>query len=396
MIPILVTHWAKTPARTAYLERTLASLARGFPNSPIVVSFEPKGVSPAFAESMRLVRGWRRAKAIVHPIKGNRVDAHLDWALDELCGSPILYVQDDFVLNDGVEFDLREALGFMEEKRASLLRMVVAAPHDTSKRRVLKDQPFDLIEPGGPNGEHYYSHNPAIHSPRLRDAVGRFVQAGDSAWEWKYSIRAAQAFAEDRCRIYATKTNLFTHIGDERTIPVSEQRLGEFGSEFAIPPDLIWAIRDRVPDGSTLVEFGSGEGSAALANYFTVHSIEDCMQWLNRFTGPNYHFAPLIRDWYSRDAVFDIFDEIGAFDVLLIDGPSSARGDRRGVLPVLGSLLRQRPKLIVVDDTHREAERQIADEVTRLVDGRRERIVARPVVLGIVAGERSFDLIVPG
>lgn len=393
MIPILVTHWAKSPARTGYLERTLASLVRGFPGSPIVVSFEPANVSPAFRESMSLVRDLRRT-AIVHPIKGSRVDPHLDWALDQLCGSPILYVQDDFVFNDDASLDVGEALDFMEEKRASLLRLVVAAPHDTSRRRVLSGQPFDLIEPGGPNGEHYYSHNPAIHSPRLREAVGRFVIPGVTPWEWKYSIRASLAFSEDRCRIYASKENLFTHIGDERTIPASEQRLGELGSEFSIPPDLIWAIRDRIEDGATLVEFGSGEGSVALSRYFKVHSVEDCMQWLNRFTGPTYHFAPLIREWYSRDAVDEIFDSIGPFDVLLIDGPSSARGDRRGIIPVLGRVLERRPRLIVVDDTHREPERQVADEVYRVVGGDRRRVAAVPAAAGLSA-ERCFDLIAP-
>lgn len=396
MIPILVTHWAKTHARTEYLGRTLDSLSRGFPSSPVVVSFEPKSVSPAFADSMRVVRDRRRTTAIVHPVKGSRVDVHLDWALDKVCRSPVLYVQDDFVFNDDAEFDLREALDFMEDRRASLLRLVVAAPHDTAKRVVLDGQPFDLIEPGGPNGEHFYSHNPAIHSPRLREGVGRFVIPGSTPWEWKYSIRASAAFRQDRCRIYATKSNLFTHIGDDRTIPASEQRLGELGSEFAIAPDLIWAIREMIADGATLVEFGSGEGSAALSRYYKVHSIEDCMQWLNRFDGPTYHFAPLVRDWYSRDAVDDIFEEIGPFDVLLIDGPSSARGDRRGVVAALGSILRERPRLIVVDDTHREAEQWVSDEVLRFVGGgSRRRVEARAAAVGVSA-ERSFDLIVPG
>ena len=133
-------------------------------------------------------------------------------------------------------------------------------------------------------------------------------------------------------------------------------------NNWTIPKELFDWIRANLPDGKTILELGSGDGTDELRKHYTVHSIEHDLAFVKE---GNYIHAPIIRyrgyDWYDLTKL----KALPKYDLLLIDGPTSVIG-RRGFIKHRDLFNLNVP--IVIDDTQREAERIIAMDLSQMLD----------------------------
>ena len=136
------------------------------------------------------------------------------------------------------------------------------------------------------------------------------------------------------------------------------------GKHWAIDGGVLTAIERLVPKGSTVLELGSGDGTAALVERYTVYSVEDEEAWVGHCEGATYIHAPFVvpdtkrPGWYDVDVLRQALPE--RYDVLLIDGPAGHKG-REGILHHVDLFRTDVP--IIVDDTVRSHEADIAREL---------------------------------
>ncbi|MDC1160145.1 hypothetical protein OAT10_00175 [Luminiphilus sp.] len=123
---------------------------------------------------------------------------------------------------------------------------------------------------------------------------------------------------------------------------------------WAIGEETFHWIHNNIEYGSTILEFGSGDGSDALSDYYKVHCIEHDMEWVNKFEKINYYHAEIIDGWYNPT----VLDKVpNNYSLIIIDGPPGRIG-RSGIKSHLDKLNLNVP--IIIDDTHRLAERELA------------------------------------
>ena len=168
--------------------------------------------------------------------------------------------------------------------------------------------------------------------------------------------------------------------------------------EWAISKELFQDISDVLPEGKTILEFGSGSGTHELLKHWSVISVEDNAKWLNlasRFNmGPHrstYIHAPLSPTpkqdkypdtlWYNHEALSAELKD-NHFDLVIIDGPCTGTFDyvsesnidgwigRAGIL----TFIENHPtlfqgKYIIVDDCERPDELVVAEDIASLVNG---------------------------
>ena len=132
-------------------------------------------------------------------------------------------------------------------------------------------------------------------------------------------------------------------------------------SGWAISQELFDWICQNFPQGSVIVECGSGIGSLALARAgFTVYSIEHDHRWLNKYEHENIHYiyAPITcvgEDlWYTVELVKKGLPE--KYDLILVDGPTGWIG-RHGFLKNIE--LFNSNLTIIFDDIDRPAEKKL-------------------------------------
>ena len=134
---------------------------------------------------------------------------------------------------------------------------------------------------------------------------------------------------------------------------------------WALPQEALNEIQKRAP-GGVAVELGSGSTTTHLVKHFDrVYSVEHDPAFLNPVeTGSAYIYAPLQdlpggeRVWYSRNAVEALLPN--SFDFLLIDGPPGVFG-RKGLLYHLDLFKSLNSAMILVDDTNRQAEKELVE-----------------------------------
>ena len=168
--------------------------------------------------------------------------------------------------------------------------------------------------------------------------------------------------------------------------------------EWAISAELYDDIKSILPEGKTILEFGSGSGTHELLKHWSVVSVEDNAKWLNlasRFNmGPHrstYIHAPLSPTpkqdkypdtlWYNHEALSAGLKD-NHFDLVIIDGPCTGTFDyisesdidgwigRAGIL----TFIENHPtwfqgKYIIVDDCERPDEMVVAEDIASLVNG---------------------------
>jgi hypothetical protein len=130
----------------------------------------------------------------------------------------------------------------------------------------------------------------------------------------------------------------------------------------AISPGLYRYIKKVLPKGSTLLELGSGAGTAHLAEFYKMYSVEDKEEWLGKHNSTYIH-APLVRisdplfpdmkSWYDPEVLKRKLPK--KYDALLIDGP---RGHRGGVITHWDLFLPDVP--IFIDDVQAPVEWKVA------------------------------------
>lgn len=145
-----------------------------------------------------------------------------------------------------------------------------------------------------------------------------------------------------------------------------------------------WAIQEscynflveKLPAGSTLLELGSGIGTMHLAKHFKMYSIENYLEWVDKYDSTYIH-APIKSyddrwtapdlpgegterqlGWFDPQIVANNLPE--KYDAILIDGPNGMFG-RGGFLKHLD--LFNTDVLMVFDDIDRESEMQLMIKV---------------------------------
>jgi precorrin-6B methylase 2 len=88
---------------------------------------------------------------------------------------------------------------------------------------------------------------------------------------------------------------------------------------YSTPNSMFDWLNDNLPNGSKILEFGSGTGTIELTKSFDVTSIEDNEEWLYLAQDSTYIYAPLVNDWYDWQALEILQDE--TFEAIIIDGP---------------------------------------------------------------------------
>lgn len=125
-------------------------------------------------------------------------------------------------------------------------------------------------------------------------------------------------------------------------------------------------ILKHFPDGSTMIELGSGRVTEEFAKHYNVYSIEHNAEWVGKFNS-NYIHAP-IKDygnyqWYDRDKIKKSLPE--KYDFILIDGPPKKYG-RMGFFDNIDLFNPNVPMLF--DDTHRRSEKKLIKRVAKHLD----------------------------
>ncbi len=124
--------------------------------------------------------------------------------------------------------------------------------------------------------------------------------------------------------------------------------------------------RNFIP-GATILELGSGEGSALLAERYDLHSVEHDPEWLQKFEKVRYIHAPIRAHkavkgfpherWYDKTVI--AATQTIPYSLVIVDGPPAHVG-RTGFLKYL-SLFNEVP--ILFDDLHRTWEMKLAKKV---------------------------------
>lgn len=131
---------------------------------------------------------------------------------------------------------------------------------------------------------------------------------------------------------------------------------------WSISKTLFEWIKTNIPIGSVILEFGSGEGTKYLTEYYDVYSIEQNEEWVGYDPKSNYIYAPLINGWYDMDIITNNLPE--KYDLLLIDGPIG--DDRINFLRHYEEFNCDIP--IIVDDTNREIDEALSRRLKNLLN----------------------------
>lgn len=132
---------------------------------------------------------------------------------------------------------------------------------------------------------------------------------------------------------------------------------------FAISEECYKWIEENLPEGSTILELGSGNGTKELTKKWKVYSIENNPDWVGVAKDSNYIHAPLVKypelpyEWYDIEVVGNNIPE--KYDLILVDAPTGH--GRWGFIHFIDLFNVDVP--IIVDDTHREEERRVATKI---------------------------------
>lgn len=131
-----------------------------------------------------------------------------------------------------------------------------------------------------------------------------------------------------------------------------------FDDSFCISEKLFNTILSLVPEGGTILEFGSGWSSGELSKYYTVYSIEHDSKWINKYN-TNYIHAPIIKGWYDPQVFEKLLPK--KYDLLLIDGPPGYM--RKNFLNHLS--LFNLDVILIFDDMQREEDYSIMMKIAQ-------------------------------
>lgn len=147
---------------------------------------------------------------------------------------------------------------------------------------------------------------------------------------------------------------------------MDKQRI--FGG-WAIQESCYNFIRKILPEGSKILELGSGIGTYHLSKHYTMYSIENYIEWVDKYESEYIHApikyytteytAPDLPGEHSKPQIgwYDTFFLEGkmpeSYDLILVDGPNGTYG-RGGFLKHMDLFNTNVP--IIFDDVNREPE----------------------------------------
>lgn len=123
---------------------------------------------------------------------------------------------------------------------------------------------------------------------------------------------------------------------------------------WAISKEMFEWINENLPEGSTIVELGSGNGTKELVKKYKVFSIEHDIDWVGVVPESTYIFAPLIDGWYDTSIVKNKLPK--EYDLVIVDGP--IRKDRINFLKNYELFKTDIP--IIIDDTNRTDDKEMS------------------------------------
>lgn len=126
---------------------------------------------------------------------------------------------------------------------------------------------------------------------------------------------------------------------------------------WALPEEAFEWILKNIPQGSTILELGSGSGTKELVKFYKVYSVEQNFVWVGKEPKSNYIYAPLVDGWYDEKMFESLPKE---YDLLIVDGPI---GKDRGNFVKFCERFNDVPFLI--DDTQRTIDREMAFSVAK-------------------------------
>tara|TARA_B100001113_G_scaffold198174_2_gene162342 strand:- start:473 stop:982 length:510 start_codon:yes stop_codon:yes gene_type:complete len=148
---------------------------------------------------------------------------------------------------------------------------------------------------------------------------------------------------------------------------------------ISISSQCVEFIKEQLPDGGTILELGSGQGTVWLADLgYTMYSVENQLEWCDKFPNhttyincklkyydDNYTAPPMVeqRAWFDPDDLFPNLPD--SYDLILIDGPGGPFG-RGGFLKHIDKF--NTDVLMIFDDINRAAESILMDMVSEYVD----------------------------
>jgi hypothetical protein len=132
---------------------------------------------------------------------------------------------------------------------------------------------------------------------------------------------------------------------------------------WSISSEMFNWILNNIEEGSTVLEFGAGKSTIELAKRYKVISIEQDIRWAHLTKDATYYVSPIIENWYDTKIVMKAV--LGRhIKLVIIDGPSGT-GNRKGLIKFLiYNRVLINTAVFIVDDTHRESERAIAERIS--------------------------------
>lgn len=168
-------------------------------------------------------------------------------------------------------------------------------------------------------------------------------------------------------------------------------------SDFALSLAAHDWIFKNFPEGSTILELGSGLGSEKLAEKYQLYSVEHDEKWVNKFPRVKYIYAPLKEHkqvarfnstlWYDKHIIEDT--KKIPYQLIICDGPpggSNNKSGRAGLLKYLNLFKDNVP--ILCDDFHRSPERLLTIKLSAKYK--------TPFVVYGAGTEKLFAVIWPG
>ena len=106
--------------------------------------------------------------------------------------------------------------------------------------------------------------------------------------------------------------------------------MNKFG-DWSIEEECFREIRRILPEGKTILEFGSGWTTDLFSESYKVYSVEHDERWIGKYNSTYIH-APLVPDphgivWYDVEVLKRELP--GEYDLILIDGPIVWQGNKK-------------------------------------------------------------------
>ncbi len=165
--------------------------------------------------------------------------------------------------------------------------------------------------------------------------------------------------------------------------------------DASITENMFNYILGVLPDGSTILELGSGWATGELAKHYTMFSVEHDEDYLDKYDS-TYLEVPLKQHkklknhesiiWYDSDILAEKLKGI-KYDLLLVDGPPQTRSGFYKYKELFDS-----DAIWIFDDIHRSVDRRVLNSVATAarrpyvvycsVDGKPFGVINDPVMKG--------------